>query len=404
MQSGNLFLCNVGSTVPDIYAKCQVMTLLFMCVNINLQVYKKVFAAIFIMSDYIGQRYCIKFCVKNGFSPTETFKMLEKCFGDECISRTTFFDWHKLFREGREQVEDETRAPKPSTSTDPGHINQIKDLILENRRLTIRDLVDIVGISYGSVQTILKDHLHLRRVAPRLVPKALSFFEKERRINVSQEMLSDYKSVMNNIITGDETWVYAYDPETPDQSSEYRAKGEPKPKRPRQSQSKIKVMLTVFFDVHGVVHSEFLPTGQTVNKQYYLGVMRRLRENIRRKRPELWTNNSWYLHHDNAPAHTAYLIRDFLMNNSTHVVPQAPYSPDLAPCDFFLFPRLKRALRGHRFETIEEIQRASQAELRKIPGDEYLNCFKDWEKRWHKCIGSGGEYFEGDDIDLEESL
>lgn len=216
MQSGNPFLCNVGSTVPDIYAKCQVMTLLFMCVNINLQVYKKVFAAIFIMSDYIGQRYCIKFCVKNGFSPTETFKMLEKCFGDECISRTTFFDWHKLFREGREQVEDVTRAPKPSTSTDPGHINQIKDLILENRRLTIRDLVDIVGISYGSVQTILKDHLHLRRVAPRLVPKALSFFEKERRINVSQEMLSDYKSVMNNIITGDETWIYAYDPETPD--------------------------------------------------------------------------------------------------------------------------------------------------------------------------------------------
>ena len=63
--------------------------------------------------------------------------------------------------------------------------------------------------------------------------------------------------------------------------------------------------LTVFFDYRGVVHQEFLPYGRTVNKEYYLVVMRRLREAIRRKRPELWKNNSWLLHHDNAPAHSS---------------------------------------------------------------------------------------------------
>ena len=178
-------------------------------------------------------------------------------------------------------------------------------MVLENRRLTIRDIADSLGISFGSVQAILKDELSLRRVKSRMVPKTLNFFEKERRVNVCETMLADYQDKMERIITGDETWVYAYDPETTDQSSEYRAKGEARPKNPRQSRSKIKVMLTVFFDYRGVVHYEFLPPGQTVNKKYYLSGMHilsvcRLREAIRKNRPELWADNSWFLHHDNS--------------------------------------------------------------------------------------------------------
>ena len=94
-------------------------------------------------------------------------------------------------------------------------------------------------------------------------------------------MLSDYQGIYKQIITGDESWIYAYDPETTDQSSLI---GQAKPKISGQSRSKIKVMLTVFFDYRGVVHYEFLPTGQTVNKEYYLSVMGHLCEAIRKKR------------------------------------------------------------------------------------------------------------------------
>jgi len=73
-----------------------------------------------------------------------------------------------------------------------------------------------------------------------------------------------------------------------------------------------KVLLAVFSDYNGVVHRELLPKGRTVNKEYYLQTMRRSREAIRRKRPDLWPNNSWLLHRDNAPpAHTSLLVRDF---------------------------------------------------------------------------------------------
>ena len=87
-----------------------------------------------------------------------------------------------------------------------------------------------------------------------------------------------------------------------------------------------------------------------------------LRENVRRKRPDQWRNNTWLLHHDKAPAHAALLTRRFLTDNKMTVVPHPPYSPDLARSDFFLFPKLKMKLKGRRFQT-EETQTESQAFL-----------------------------------------
>jgi len=100
--------------------------------------------------------------------------------------------------------------------------------------------------------------------------------------------------------------------------------------RPRRVRSN--VLLTVSFDYRGVVHQEFLSQGHTVNKEYYLEVTsRRLREARRKKRPGLWKNNSWFLRHDNAPAHSSLLVRDYLAKNNTVIMPQPPYSPDLDP-------------------------------------------------------------------------
>ena len=118
---------------------------------------------------------------------------------------------------------------------------------------------------------------------------------------------------------------------------------------------KIKSMLIFFFEQKGTVHKEFVPPGQTVNAAFYVKVLKRLRENVWRKRPNQWRNNTWLLHHDYAPAHAALLTWRFLTDNNMTVVPHPPYSPDHAPRDFFLFPKLKMNLKGRRFQT-EKIQ------------------------------------------------
>ena len=118
-------------------------------------------------------------------------------------------------------------------------------------------------------------------------------------------------------------------------------------RRFKEGRSNTKVMLLAFFDSESIVHHEYAPDGKTINREFYLEVLRRLRESVRRKRPEKWQNGDWILHHDNAPAHTSHLVHQSLAKHGTAQLQQPPYSPDLASCDFFLFPRLKKVLKGH---------------------------------------------------------
>ncbi|UYV64607.1 hypothetical protein LAZ67_3001299 [Cordylochernes scorpioides] len=174
----------------------------------------------------------------------------------------------------------------------------------------------------------------MRRVAAKFVPKLLNCDQKQHRMNIANEMLDsvhDDPNLFQRVITGDEVWVYGYDVETKAQSSQWKLPHEPRPKKARQVQSNVK--------------------GRTVNKEYYLQVMRNLREAIRQKRPDLWKNRNWLLHHNNAPAHTSLLVRDFLAKNNTLMMPQPPYSPD---------PALSRAVQR---TTISKMIKKVEAEL-----------------------------------------
>ena len=95
-----------------------------------------------------------------------------------------------------------------------------------------------------------------------------------------------------------------------------------------------------------MIYMHWVPTGQTVNKEYYVEVLREFRKRFRRKRPALFKSGQWHFHQDNAPVHNSILVTDYLSKMGIKTVPQPPSSPDLAPCDFSLFPKLKEKLRG----------------------------------------------------------
>jgi len=124
----------------------------------------------------------------------------------------------------------------------------------------------------------------------------------------------------------------------------------------KESAHKIKTMLIAFFDSNGLIHQDFVPQGQTVNAEFYEGVLKRLLQRIPRVRPELYRSRRWKLLHDNARPHTANRVVDFLAKHQVVVIDHPPYSPDVSPADFFLFPRLTGVLKGVRFSSVEEIQ------------------------------------------------
>ena len=130
----------------------------------------------------------------------------------------------------------------------------------------------------------------------------------------------------------------------------------------------------MFFYWKGIVHYEFVPLGETVSKEFYLNILKRLREAVCRKRPEAWTN-MWMLHRDNSPAHASFLICEFLTKHESTVVPLPPCSPDLAPADFFLFLKLKCQLKGRRFQRVEEMEENLIRDLHAIPQNTFQDAF-----------------------------
>jgi hypothetical protein len=128
--------------------------------------------------------------------------------------------------------------------------------------------------------------MNINRIAAKFVPRHLTPEQKEHRVAICQELhqhaLGD-PLFMSKVNTGDESWVYGYDPETRQQSSQWKSPGSPRLKKARQSRSMTKSLLIVFFDSRGIVHHQLASEGQTVNVEFYCNVLHRLRENIRRK-------------------------------------------------------------------------------------------------------------------------
>ena len=172
--------------------------------------------------------------------------------------------------------------------------------------------------------------------------------------------------------------------------------GSPRPKKARQSKPTQKLMMIPFFDSMGIIYIHWVPTGITVNKEYYIEVLKEFRKTFCRKRPELFESGQWHFHQDNAPVHKSILVTDYLTQMGIKTVPHPPYSPDLAPCDFWLFPKLKENLRGNRYSTIEDMKEAVTRVLNTLTQEDFQGAFQKLLERYNKCIDVGGEYFEGD--------
>ena len=149
--------------------------------------------------------------------------MLTVAYGEATLDRSNVYRWYKMFSEGREDVNDEERAGRPSTSTTDENIDEVKKIVLTNRRITVREVAEDLNISIGSCHSIFTNDLGMRRVAAKFVPKLLNFDQKQHRINIAKELLDsvrDDSNLLQRVITGDESWVYGYDVKTKAQSSQ----------------------------------------------------------------------------------------------------------------------------------------------------------------------------------------
>ena len=278
--------------------------------------------------------------------------MLQTAFEASCINRISVFEWHKRFKEGRESVRDDERCGRSKEVRTPELIGQIKNFMDKDRRVSIAKISAQFDVSVGTVHTTIREELKMRKICAKFVPRALREDQKEKRYHDRREMVEVINSdpaVLDALVTCDESWIYCYDKETKRQSFQWKHAGSPRHKKARQSKSTHKhLMIPFFFDSTGMIYMHWVPTGQIVNKEYYVEVLRLFRKRFRRKRPALFKSGQWHFHEDNAPVHNSILVTYYLTKMGINTVPQPPYNPDLLPVTFGYSLRSRKNLRQLR--------------------------------------------------------
>ena len=223
----------------------------------------------------------------------------------------------------------------------PSHFNwSLLTLMRSDRRLGVRVIAEELNVNRETVRQIVKEDLGMRNISAKMVPRILTHDQKQRRLHISSDLLRNAE-MFDRVITGDETWCFKYDPGIKRQSLQWKTQNSSRPKKARMSQSQFKTMLLCFFDHKGVVHYEFIAQGQTVNQQCYLEMLIRLRNLFGGKDPEsglIIGFSTMIMPH----AHDALRVCEFLAKNCITEMDHPPYSPDLVPCNFWLFPKLKK--------------------------------------------------------------
>lgn len=291
-------------------------------------------------------RFAILFGFRRKLKPVEIFSECQTAFGVYAPSLVTISKWFRRFHTGHFSVEDEPREGRPKSATDDVSVALVKSKIDEDPRLTQEMIAEELGLNAMAVSRILKNNLGYTKKSARWVPRILTEAQKEARVRFAQYFLDKFKngksSTFQKIVTGDEAWFYKYDPETKQQSMVWSPEGANPPVKAKQQKSATKVMMSVYFTREKVVAAIPLEKGQTVTAKWYTETcLPEVFQSLlgKRQKKEL---RRYFLHHDNAPAHTAGKTSDFIALSGIEEIRPAPYSPDLAPCDFWLFPKIKK--------------------------------------------------------------
>ncbi|XP_045457302.1 histone-lysine N-methyltransferase SETMAR-like [Melitaea cinxia] len=255
----------------------------------------------------------------------------------------------------------------------------------------------MVGVSDTTIFKILHDHLGMTKVSARWVPRMLTPPQKQQRVECSRAFLylcnEDKDGVLSRIVTGDETWVHHYEPESKQDSMQWHKKVTAPPKKFKLSQSAGKFMATVFWDSEGILLIDYKDKGVSITGEYYASILERLKEAIKEKRRGKLTKGVLLLH-ENAPVHKSHVALAALLKVGFDILNHSPHSPDLVPSDYYLFPKMKKELRGKKFTTDDEVKEAVSGFFEDKDKTFFNEGINKLIERSEKCVRLAGEYID----------
>ena len=331
------------------------------------------------------QRAYCKIRAQLGFPPTEIHADLQKVYGNSALKYATVCKWVRHFNYGRESIENDPLVGRPVSVSTEKNVATVKTLIEEGARYTMQEIEELSGIHSSSVLKVLRERLGLRKICARWVPHLLTDEQKQSRVRLASQVIEKYDKCdprrLEEIVTGDETWIYHFQPDSKAKNKVWVSFEGNRPVIAGHCKTSNRMLYVIFFDSKGPVLQIPVPKGNSVTGKFYIeSVLTQLVDFCQKRRLRTGVRCIKLLH-DNAQAHKSAMVQEYLKESGLDVLDNPPYSPDLSPCDFWLFPRLKEMLAGHHSESHCGVGSAVYQCLQHIPKEDYQAAFRNWVDR-----------------------
>jgi histone-lysine N-methyltransferase SETMAR len=326
-----------------------------------------------------------------GLSAIECFQEIRSNHGPLTPEARTIRQWYLERKRGTFCIKHDH---PPGRTLELSITERIRNFIRDFPKASTHFIADVLHLDMRTVKNQLLHQLHMVKKSVRWIPHMLTEAQKVRRMEAAAEIAqlleaqkkNDYRSV----ITGDETWIYLDNPPGP----QWMPASEPRPTFACQTISSLKVMVVIFFSGERFWLSTYLPPKETMGSEEFEKIALNPLLSAWEKLPgETKPPLPLFLHMDNAPSHRSTKTSAWLKNSPFIRVQYPPYSPDLAPCDFWLFGMIKSKLQGKRFSSIDQVMEEVNKILAEIKKDKLKAIFDEWKERC-KRVSYDGEYCE----------
>ena len=280
--------------------------------------------------------------------------MLQIAFWPSCMNRTSVFARHKRFKEGRESVRDDDMCGRSKEVRTTELIGQIKNFLDKDCRVSIETVSAQFDVNVGTVHSFIREELKMQKIS---LSQGCSEKIRRKDVVMTAGRWSSWSIHIPQFLV---LWWPVMKAGSTAMTQRPRDRvpirsmlALPVSRWPDRANPPTNFWWSLLYST-GMIYMHWVPTGQTVNKEYYVAILREFRKRFRRKKPPLFTSGQWHFHQDNAPVNKSIPVTVYLTKMGFNTVTQPLYSPDLASYDFWLFPKL----RGCRYETIEEMKEA----------------------------------------------
>jgi len=322
-----------------------------------------------------------------GDSATTIQQKLHHLLGPNAPHKTFIYKWMNAISNGIETFDDAPRSGRPIMHETLSQA--VLEMIIDEPFHSTRSIASRLNVSREKVRCILTNELHLRKFKCRWIPYQLTPLRQKNRVEGAQALLMTLNDpeMLEKTITGDQAWFYLDNP-FEEQWTESPSDVSTHVKRTIQSK---KVMITVLWGIHGFYLVDPLPDDQTYDSIYFVTLLQRLKSILNRS--GIFEKDCILsLHLDNAKVHRSQYTNEKVTELGFAMLPHPPYSPDLAPSDFFLFGYIKDKLKGVVCKSIKSLMKKINSIVNAIPLEMLQDVMQAWIRRLYTVAEGDGSY------------